>query len=98
MGLVLHLVLYIQVLTSFLLFYPVQKLKMEIDNVMAGILSFESGEEKWVSVGENPPTTILVFMKIFLIKTPTKYSHLAFQCLVLMFQFYNVFPTILNHA
>ena len=31
---------------SFLLFYSIQKLKLEIDNVMAGILSFESAEER----------------------------------------------------
>lgn len=29
---------------------------MEIDNVMAEILSFESAEEKWVLIWENPRT------------------------------------------
>lgn len=33
-------------INTFIVFFPVQKLKLEIDNVMATIHSFESAEEK----------------------------------------------------
>ena len=50
--------------TSFFVFPPVQKLKMEIDSVMADILSFESTEEKWVLVGGNHCTCLNICIYI----------------------------------